>query len=166
MVFAKRKKAAQRLAKLFERRVVVKTYLALVSGAVEPKAGEWRDYMRKVPAEPRAEIVSADATDAKQAILHYEVESLEQGVSQLRIKLETGRMHQIRVQTASRGHAILGDQAYGSQRPFGPQTEDYRLRSIALHARTLRFMHPKTRAPIEIIAPLPSCWDELSLPKR
>ena len=79
----------------------------------------------------------------------------------LEIELETGRTHQIRVQCASRGHAVVGDAQYGSTRQFGEQFADERLRAIALHARQLGFNHPMTRAPVDILAPLPPAWSEL-----
>jgi 23S rRNA-/tRNA-specific pseudouridylate synthase len=76
----------------------------------------------------------------------------------LEITLETGRTHQIRVQCASRGYPLLGDEQYGSTVPFGPPSDDPRNRLIALHARTLKFRHPMTREPVEVIAPLPAYW--------
>jgi 23S rRNA-/tRNA-specific pseudouridylate synthase len=72
--------------------------------------------------------------------------------------LETGRTHQIRVQAASRGHPVLGDLQYGSTVPFGPQHEDWRLRAIALHARSLTFRHPVTRETISVTAPTTEYW--------
>jgi len=76
----------------------------------------------------------------------------------LEIELETGRTHQIRVQCSSRGLPLLGDELYGSQTPFGPPSADARERVIALHARTLKFRHPMTREPVEVVAPLPAYW--------
>jgi 23S rRNA-/tRNA-specific pseudouridylate synthase len=83
----------------------------------------------------------------------------------LEIQLETGRTHQIRIQCASRGHAVLGDYQYGATRPFGEQFEDERLRAIALHARQLGFNHPMTNEPVDIVAPLPEAWAYLNLPR-
>ena len=76
----------------------------------------------------------------------------------LEIELETGRTHQIRVQCSSRGLPLLGDELYGSTVPFGPPSADVRQRVIALHARTLKFRHPMTREPVEVVAPLPEYW--------
>ncbi|MEE3218797.1 MAG: RluA family pseudouridine synthase, partial [Planctomycetota bacterium] len=83
--------------------------------------------------------------------------------SWLEIKLETGRMHQIRLQTAERGHPILGDLQYGSKTPFGQQFEDSRRRAIALHGRSLTFRHPMTREAATVTAALPQDWDTLQL---
>ena len=79
--------------------------------------------------------------------------------------METGRTHQIRVQAASRGHAVIGDAQYGSTRPFGEQFDDERLRAIALHARQLGFNHPMTNEPVDVIAPLPPAWRSVWLPR-
>jgi 23S rRNA pseudouridine1911/1915/1917 synthase len=74
--------------------------------------------------------------------------------------LETGRTHQIRVQAASRGHPVLGDQQYGSTEPFGPQYEDWRLRAIALHARSLTFRNPETHQVVTVTAPVSQDWPD------
>lgn len=152
VVFAKRKKAAQRIAKQFERREIEKSYVALVSGEVVPDSGTWTDTMRKIPDEPRGEIVTATHEHAKEAVLHYEVVSRDDSMSKLKISLETGRMHQIRIQCSSRGHAILGDEMYGSKVTFGAPFETERDRQIALHAATLRIEHPRTRERISFSA--------------
>jgi 23S rRNA pseudouridine1911/1915/1917 synthase len=68
-------------------------------------------------------------------------------------------MHQIRAQFSSRGHPILGDEAYGSDRLFGPAAAS-RERAIALHARSLRFLHPIRYEPITVEAPVPNFWLE------
>ena len=72
-------------------------------------------------------------------------------------------MHQIRIQAASRGHAVLGDVMYGSAVAFGPQPQDVRLRGIALHARSLSFLHPMTQTDVDVAAPLPAAWSALQL---
>jgi 23S rRNA pseudouridine1911/1915/1917 synthase len=76
----------------------------------------------------------------------------------LEITLKTGRTHQIRVQCASRGHPLLGDDLYGSRIPFGPSSTDQRERLIALHARTLRFWNHSARGYVSVTAPLPDHW--------
>jgi RluA family pseudouridine synthase len=158
IVFARHVRAARFLSEQFERRVIRKTYWALVTGQVEPAAGTWRDWMRKIPREPRAELVDRALPDAQQAVLHYRVRRHDDFGSWLEIELETGRMHQIRIQCAARGHAILGDDKYGSVIPFGPPSDDERERWIALHARQLGFLHPKSKAPSRITAPVWSWW--------
>ena len=80
------------------------------------------------------------------------------------MQLETGRTHQIRVQSASRGHAVLGDVQYGATQLFGEQFEDERLRAIALDARQLGFNHPMSGEAIDVIAPVPAAWKPIRLP--
>jgi len=119
--------------------------------------------MRKVPGEPHAEVVAPDHPEGRIAVLHYHVLGRGPWGSWLQIKLETGRTHQIRLQTATRGHPVLGDAQYGSTVPFGPQYEDRRLRAIALHARSLTFREPGTNADISVVAPVSDDWRALGL---
>jgi 23S rRNA pseudouridine1911/1915/1917 synthase len=84
--------------------------------------------------------------------------------SWLEIELETGRTHQIRVQAAARGHAVLGDAFYGGTVSFGTQHVDERLRAIALHGRSLTFVDPASKAPATVTAPLSDDWQALELP--
>ncbi len=99
--------------------------------------------------------------DARPATLHYRTLGRTRHGCWLKIELETGRTHQVRLQAASRGHPVLGDGLYGSTIAFGPQTDDPRLRAIALHARRLAFQHPMTRQEVVVEAPLPTIWEEL-----
>jgi 23S rRNA pseudouridine1911/1915/1917 synthase len=163
MVFARHSRATRRLAEQFEGRMVRKVYWALVEGLVEADQGTWRDFMRKVPDEPRAEIVDRQHSDARLASLKFRVLQRLDAVTWLEIELETGRMHQIRLQAGSRGWPVVGDWQYGAHGWFGPQTTDWRERWIALHARQLAFRHPITRADVEITAKLPEAWQEYDL---
>jgi RluA family pseudouridine synthase len=144
LLLAKTPRAARIVSRQFERRRVQKKYLALVSGQVTPACDVWQDYVRKLPGIPKVEIVSPDDPDALLAILTYQASHYADAVTRLSIELQTGRTHQIRVQSASRRHPILGDTLYGSQVPFGPATDDERQRAIALHAESLTIRHPTT----------------------
>jgi len=165
MVFAKHSRAARRLAEQFEGRLVEKSYLAAVAGKVTPARGTWKDHIRKVPDVARAEVVAAGHPQGREAVLHYEVVGTcrEPRCSILKVALVTGRMHQVRVQAAARGHPLLGDEHYGCDIAFGPQHEDRRMRWIALHAHRLAFRHPMTREPVAVEAPLPEPWNEAGL---
>jgi 23S rRNA pseudouridine1911/1915/1917 synthase len=163
MVFGTHSRAAHRLSKQFERRQVGKTYWACVSGTVEPDEGTWINYTRKIPDEARAEVVGPEHPEGREAILRYRTLGTFGWGTWLEVTLETGRMHQVRIQAAVRGHPVLGDAQYGSTVPFGPQYEDSRLRAIALHARTLSFQHPMTRLSVAVTAPAPSAWGELGI---
>jgi 23S rRNA pseudouridine1911/1915/1917 synthase len=158
IVFADNPKAARKLARQFERRQVRKIYWACVQGQVEPATGVWTDFVRKIPEEARAEVVPADHPEAREAVLQYKARQTRPWGTWLEIELETGRMHQIRLQAAVRGHPILGDALYGSTASFGPPSDDWRLRGAALHARSLTFCAPLTNAAVTIIAPVPAPW--------
>lgn len=158
VVFARNTKAARRLAEQFQNREVTKVYWAAVEGEVQPDAGDWHDWIIKHADEARAECVPAGAPGARPASLQYRRLSVRDGCSLLEFQPLTGRMHQIRVQTASRGWPVLGDVLYGSTRPFGPPVELPRERVIALHARQLTFLHPIRYEPITLTAPLPETW--------
>lgn len=164
IVFAKRRKAAQRLSKQFEERTVDKRYRAIVEGMVSPVSDTWTDYLRKLPNEPRGEVVSendlAQYPEAKQAILRYKVLNTDnqQEVTELSIQLETGRMHQIRLQTSVRDHPVWGDIMYGSNTEFASPPEHERERQIALHAEELTFEHPRSRDRVRFVSPLPITW--------
>ncbi|AWM35732.1 Ribosomal large subunit pseudouridine synthase C [Gemmata obscuriglobus] len=159
--FARNTKAAQRVHSQFEHRSVRKVYWALVEGVVEPDAGVWDDYIRKVENEARAARGHEGEPGAKLATLEFRV--LERFAAHTRIELHplTGRMHQLRVQSAWRGHPVIGDSLYGSVRPFGPPAELPRDRVIALHARRLTFEHPFTKQELVIEAPVPAYWHPL-----
>ncbi len=166
LVLAKNKRATRRLSKQFEHKEITKRYWACVEGQVTPAAGEWRDHLRKIPDEPRAEVVPPEHADARQAVLRYRTLGHTRFGAWLEIELVTGRMHQIRVQAASRGFPVLGDEQYGSTVAFGQPHDDRRLRSIALHGRTLGFLHPKSKQPVSITAALPADWQSLGLPEE
>ncbi len=164
MVFAKHVRAARAISSQFEDRTVDKTYWAVVEGEVAPDQGTWTDYVRKTPGEARAEVVAENHPHARIAVLHYRVTHRHQGLTWLEIQLETGRTHQIRVQAATRNVPILGDLQYGAGRAFGANTDNERLREIALHARQLEFNLPKTKQRISVTGAVPAAWTDLSLP--
>jgi 23S rRNA pseudouridine1911/1915/1917 synthase len=179
VLFARNSKAAARLAEQFQNRQVRKIYWAVVEGRVEPDQGEWRDWLLKVPEEARTVCVTEGTPGAKEALLRYRKlgemllskqadvdlcgEAARPGpeeVSLLEIEPLTGRMHQIRVQAARRGWPVVGDVLYGARLPFGPPADLPRDRIIALHARSLTFLHPIRYEPITLTAPLPAVWYE------
>jgi RluA family pseudouridine synthase len=165
ILFGKTSRATHRLSEQFENRQIDKTYWGVVSGAVNEDVGTWIDYMRKVPNCPIAEIVKPISPDAREAILHYKV--LRQfningnPFTHLEIKLETGRMHQIRLQAATHGHPILGDATYNSTFPFGENFDNERCREIALHAHSISFKNPSSKEQLNLIAPTPQLWNNL-----
>jgi 23S rRNA pseudouridine1911/1915/1917 synthase len=163
IVLAKHVRAARRISEQFEARTVRKIYWALVEGSVGEDADTWIDQLKKLENEPRAVVVDASDVEGRTAVLHYRVLQRLPTATLLEIELETGRMHQIRVQCAARGHPLLGDDHYGATMPFGPPSVDQRERLIALHARNLQFRHPMTDEPLSISAPLTAWWHELGI---
>ena len=161
MVFAKLHRSARNLARQFERRSVKKLYWACVQGTVDPPEGTWIDHLVKIYGQPKAMVVDSTHAGAQQAILHYRTVGRHRHGVWLEIELETGRTHQVRIQAASRGHAVLGDAHYGCELPFGPDCEDPRLRPIALHARQLSFLRPVTREPTTLLAPTGEAWNDV-----
>ncbi len=164
IVFARHVRAAERISTQFEHRTVTKVYWAVVAGEMEGDEGTWTDHLHKRHGMAQSIVVPADDPRGKLAIMHWQVRARFAVGTWLEVQLETGRTHQIRVQAASRGHAVVGDTQYGATQPFGEQFADERLRAIALHARQLGFNHPMTGEPVDVIAPLPPAWKSLDLP--
>lgn len=163
VLFARNSKAANRLAEQFRERMVTKLYWGLVEGKLEPSEGSWTDWLRKVPEQARAETVAPHAPGGKEAELRYRVMQGHEAATLVEFIPITGRMHQIRVQAAARGHPLVGDVLYGSTRTFGPQVESPRDRIIALHARALSLLHPLSYEPITLTAPLPEYWQDIGV---
>ncbi len=133
MVFAKTSKAASRLSESIRNKTFNKTYLAVVNGIFENKKGSIENYLWKDEALNMSKVVNKDKHAAKLAKLSYEVISEKNNLSLIKIDLETGRHHQIRVQFANLNHSLYGDQKYGN----GPKNKQ-----IALWAYKISFKHP------------------------
>lgn len=170
LLLATTPRAARQLSRQFERREIHKTYLAIVTPTPTATltAGmsfEWRDTIRKAPNEPRAEIVSAGSADGREAITTgcvlpaADPEPLPAGVRPLAesetllLQLEplTGRMHQLRVQAASRGLPVVGDTLYGGRPPDDPACT-----AIGLHAWRITFRDPATGDETTVTCPPPT----------
>jgi 23S rRNA pseudouridine1911/1915/1917 synthase len=157
IVFARNTKAAQRVHEQFQKRTVEKVYWAVVSGVVSEQEGVWENWIRKLPDEAKVEQAKANEPDAKYAKLAFRVLKINHELNQSLIELhpETGRSHQLRVQSAWRGYPILGDSQYGSTATLPNQV-------IGLHARQLSIDHPFTKERLTWTAPLPQYWPEWS----
>lgn len=160
IVFARNTKAAQRVHAQFHDRTVGKTYWALVTGSF---SGEetWIDHLKKLQDEARTETTTADDPLGKFAKLTAKgLKTFADGTSLVELTPETGRSHQLRVQCATRGFPILGDELYGSTVSFGPPAIEPRDQLIALHARTLAFDHPFAKTRLSLTASLPATWPD------
>ena len=113
MVFARTKQAAASLSKAVQEGTMVKEYVALVHGA-PPENGDWTDLLFKDSAKNKVFVVKKERRGVKKARLEF-VRLTEGETSLVRIRLHTGRSHQIRVQFASRGFPLVGDRKYGGR---------------------------------------------------
>ena len=150
VLFARTSKAAARVAKQFRERHVDKTYWAIVQGEASAASVACVDWLRKDERHRRMHICPAGAEGAQEARLSYRALYSLDDNSLVEIRLETGRKHQIRVQLAKRGQAIMGDRKYGGSKEFPA--------GIALHARSLEIEHPTLKQEIEFTAGLPKTW--------
>jgi 23S rRNA pseudouridine1911/1915/1917 synthase len=162
VLFARSTKSAQRLAEQFRERKVAKVYVAVVEpaadGSLPAEQGEWRDWLRKIAEEARSEVSIAEAPDAREAVQRFQRLATADEGALLRLEPQTGRMHQLRIQSASRGWPIRGDALYGAKSAFGPPAELARDRLIALHGWSLTFLHPVRYEPVIVTAPIPDYW--------
>lgn len=152
LLFARNSKAAARLAEQFREGQTTKLYWVLVEGQMASSRGSFEDWLWKDHMTGYVQVLKQAAPNAKYAKLDYERLGMTEQVTWLAVQLHTGRTHQIRVQFSSRGHPVWGDQKYGSVIPFPC--------GIALHARSLTFLHPIRYEPITLVAPCPSSWAE------
>lgn len=159
VVFARNSKAAARLAEQFRERSVRKIYVAIVEQVPEQPSGRLTDWLLKDAEAAHVTVVAPQTEESREAILDYRVLATDEGRALLEIELHTGRMHQIRVQLASRGWHIVGDLQYGATlEPDIAATYDRLSSPIALHARRLSLSHPVRYDRLELLAPLPEQW--------
>jgi len=148
ILFAKTSKALERMNAIFKNREVKKTYWAVVRNKPAKASGTLINYLVK---NTQKNVVTAHAQEvagSQRAELSYRVLAELGGFYLLEVDPLTGRSHQIRVQLATMGCPIVGDNKYGYPRGS-------RKGSICLHARRLRFIHPVKKEPVEIFAKLP-----------
>ncbi|MDX1966454.1 MAG: RNA pseudouridine synthase [Planctomycetaceae bacterium] len=165
MVFARNSKAAARLAEQFRERQVRKCYLCVVSGELPDRTGTLCDWLLKDAAAAHVTVAPPETPAARRAELRYDVVAAHDGRSLVRIELLTGRMHQIRVQLASRGWPIVGDLQYGStiEVPLTRSEVGFRSDVILLHAERLELRHPIRYDSVCLTAPLPEFWRQSGL---
>lgn len=156
LLLATRPRAARKLSRQFERRQIEKTYLAVVHAVgVAPRAvGElfaWRDAIRKIPDEARAEIVAPGTPTSREAVTDGRVLAARGAWLLVQLHPRTGRTHQLRLQAAARGLLMLGDRLYGEPTGEAATAES----PMALHAWSLRYRDPETDEPITLTCPVP-----------
>jgi 23S rRNA pseudouridine1911/1915/1917 synthase len=146
LVLARTEAAHAALKAMLRQREVTREYLALIEGRPAARSGTidaplGRD--RRVRTR-----ISTDTDDPREAITHFDVEAAYERFTLLRIRLETGRTHQIRAHLLAIGHRVAGDPEYGGKGVLGLERQ-------FLHAARLAFRHPVTGAAIEVRSPLP-----------
>ena len=158
VLFARTSKALTRLNAMFQsHEQIQKTYWAIVQGCPKQAEGRLENWLIRNEEQNKSYIAKPNANNAKKAILSYRTLVRGENYTLLEVNLETGRHHQIRCQLAAIGCPIKGDLKYGAKRsnPDG---------GISLHARQIAFIHPVSKQPLCITAPVPndSLWQQFA----
>ena len=158
VVFAKTSKALERLNNMFRDGNVKKIYWAITKGRPLESEGEINSWILRNEKINKSFSYPKEVKGAKQALLYYRHIATSDNYNLIEVELKTGRHHQIRCQLSSIGCPIKGDLKYGAKRsnPDG---------SISLHARYIEFIHPVSKEPIKVTAPLPAdkLWQSFAL---
>jgi len=146
LVVARSPAAHRTLKAALQARAITREYLALVEGRPPARTGTidapiGRDRRHRTR-------MSTDTDDPREAVTHFEVEDALPRTTLLRVRLETGRTHQIRAHLHAIGHPVAGDPEYGTPGRLGLERQ-------FLHAARLRFAQPKTGADVDVVSPLP-----------
>lgn len=163
ILIAKNDATQAKLQDMFAQRQIKKTYLAITTGVPEPEAGCIETYITRSTKNPRMMCI---ADEGRYAITHYETLKTWHYFALLKVNLETGRMHQIRVHLAHLNYPVLGDLLYNTRRyvhSILPQNMKRKATELltthllrqALHAWQLSFIHPNSGKEISVCAPLP-----------
>jgi pseudouridine synthase, RluA family len=155
MVIAKNQKAHSALQKQFAAHTTEKYYIAIAKGNFSENRGKVEKRIARSERDRKLFEVTDSKTRGKDAITHYKVLRNYPGYAFLRIKLETGRTHQIRVHMKSIGHPLLGDPLYSRKDEKFPEAK------LMLHSLSLEITHPVTGERMKFVAPLPSRFPEV-----
>ena len=162
LVAAKTDRAHRTLSAQFEAHTTSRYYVAAVCGVPEPGAGTIDEQIARSHRDRRK--MAVIKTNGRRAVTHYQVLEVYEGFSLLRLSLETGRLHQIRVHLSFLGYPVAGDPVYGGGREralsdapsVAVRQALIKLNRQALHAETLAFNHPDIDERLEFSAPMPS----------
>lgn len=154
LVVAKNDKAHSGLAQQIQAHSFTREYRAVVYGQIKEETGTVDKPIARHKTDRKKMAVSPDSPTARRAVTHYYVEERLPGFTYLRLRLETGRTHQIRVHMASLGHPVAGDPLYGPKKVIAS------LGGQCLHAGKIGFLHPLTGQYLEFEAPLPPYFSD------
>ena len=157
LIVAKNDKAHNHLAEQIKEHSFTREYEAVVYGKFKETNGT---VDAPIGRHPQKRKQMAVVSGGRNAVTHYEVIEELNGFSHLRLRLETGRTHQIRVHMAYIGHPVAGDDVYGPKKVI---TE---LHGQCLHARKIGFIHPKTNEYLEFSSSLPEYFESFLRSKR
>lgn len=153
---AKNDNAHVSLAEQLKDHTMHREYLAILVGRLPEQSGTVNKPIERHRTDrKKMAIASAASKSAREAVTHYEVISENNGFTLARMKLETGRTHQIRIHMASIGHPVLGDPVYGGDKTLFEKQHKKLFEGQMLHAAKLVFVHPSTGEDVETSAPPP-----------
>ena len=161
LVVAKNDFAHTALSEELKYHGIEREYHALVKGGFSDDSGTIDLPIGRHPIDRKKMAVQKNSESAREAVTHYEVLARYGNISYLKLMLETGRTHQIRVHMSYTGHPLLGDEVYGQSKiPFEKRHASL-LSGQALHAKRLSLTHPRTGERMTFECPLPENFEKL-----
>ena len=148
MLFSRRRDVTGKLTAAVAEHRITKEYLAVLRGTLEKDSDTLTDLLFRDAAHNKSYVVARMRKGVREARLDYTVLARQNGLTLVRVRLHTGRTHQIRVQFSHRGLPLLGDIRYGSKAPCSP----------ALWSTRLALTHPVTGEALDVVCPPPEAW--------
>ena len=153
LIICKNDNAHRFIAEQIAVHSINRIYEGIVHGIVKDDEGTIHTLIGRSPTDRKKMAVLK--SDGREAITHFKVLKRFKNFTYCEFKLETGRTHQIRVHMASINHPLVGDEEYG------PKKCPFKLQGQTLHAKTIGFIHPRSREYVEFTAPTPDYFNEL-----
>jgi 23S rRNA pseudouridine1911/1915/1917 synthase len=153
LVIAKNNKAHEKLSEVFKTHDIKRVYMAVVDGIISEETGRIEAPIGRHTVDRKK--MSINVNHGRKATTHFRVIERFRDATFIKVTLETGRTHQIRVHMAYINHPVIGDEVYGKKR------KDLEFRGQVLHAKLLGFKHPTTSEYVEFESPLPEYFENL-----